>query len=384
MLCSQDVKIEDVGTGLVYVTISAPKDNRLPKQVAAKAFAEIDAFLESSNAEIVQERLYGSCEVHREALEGRAEGLSPQRFEDLPEPTYVEGQPTWGTGFAGAHVLAAVRGGLPSCSVSTLRHEGRACGRILHRFAADFLFLYDAGRTLGINPSLPRAQQAQAAIEGATSLLERENLDLSNVIRTWFYLDDILDWYEEFNEQRNRIYAEANLFGFGDKNRLPASTGIEGKSPTGLACTLDLMAIRSRRDGYPEICRLSNPLQNEAFHYGSAFSRGAYVREQCLTHVYVSGTAAVDEEGKSLDPSDMDAQVERTIVNVRQLLSQVGLAWPHLRHTTMFFKPGVDSASYGRVVRRLNLAEIPAVSVIANVCRPDLLFEIDGDAAALI
>lgn len=384
MLGTQDVKIEDVGTGLIYVTISVPDDNRSPREVSAKAFAEIDAFLQSSHAEVVQERLYGSRGVCREVLEGRAEGISAERPQDLPKPTYVEGNPVWGIGFAGAHVLAAVQGGVQSCSVSTLSYEGCPCGRVLRRFGVDFLFFSDVGRTLGISPTLPRAQQTRQIIEGAEHLLEREHLDLSHVIRTWFYLDDILDWYDEFNQERNKIYTRADLFGFGDRNQLPASTGIEAKSPTGLACTLDLIAIRSQRDGYPEICRLSNPRQNEAFDYGSAFSRGAYLREQGLSHVYVSGTAAIDEEGQSLDPRDVDGQVERTLLNVRDLLGQVGLSLPHMRHTTAFFKPGTDPASYQRVARRLNLPDIPTVSVIADVCRPDLVFEVDGEAVALI
>ncbi len=384
MLVSEFVKIEDVGTGMAYISAPVHSGEQGPKEMAAKIYGEVAAYLESSRAEIVQERLYGNREVHEDVLSGRTEALGRDRIDDLPAPTYVEGKPISGTGLAGVHIIAAVHGGAAQCEVSNLECKGRICGRLLRRFDTEFFFLGDIGRSLGVSPDLPRGDQAREIIQGTEDLLKSHDLQFNNVIRTWFYLDDILDWYSEFNNERNKIYARANLFGRGDDNLLPASTGIEGKSPTGLACTLDLIAVRAQDEEYPEICRLSNPRQNEAFDYGSAFSRGAYLREKGLTHVYISGTAAIDEQGRSLTPDDMDAQVERTLINIRDLLGQVGLSFPHIRHACIFFKPGTDPAAYERVVKRLDVPEFPGVAMIADVCRGDLLFEIDGEAAAMM
>ena len=385
MLVSEFVRIEDVGTGLAYITASTDSADQQPRETSAKMYGEIAAYLESSHAAIVQERLYGSREVHEDVLSGRTDGLGRERVGNLPDPTYVEGNPVWGTGFAGAHIIAAVQGGVSQSTVSNLEYQGRVCGRSLRRFDTEFLFLGDVGRSLGVSPALSRPEQTREIIEGAERILRYFGLKLNNVIRTWFYLDDILDWYSDFNNERNKVYARADLFGFGDDNLLPASTGIEGKSPTGLACTLDLIAVRAHENGeYPYVCRLSNPRQNEAFDYGSAFSRGAYLREKGLTHVYISGTAAINEQGKSLSPEDMDAQVERTLINIRDLLGQVGLSFPHIRHASVFFKPGTSPEAYQRILKRLNIPDFPHVPMIADVCRSDLLFEIDGEAAAMI
>jgi hypothetical protein len=49
-----------------------------------------------------------------------------------------------------------------------------------------------------------------------------------DVVRTWFYLNDILSWYPEFNQARNAVYRELGLIPGhdGGSRRLPASTGI--------------------------------------------------------------------------------------------------------------------------------------------------------------
>jgi hypothetical protein len=64
-------------------------------------------------------------------------------------------------------------------------------------------------------------------------------------VRTWFYLSDILSWYAAFNKVRNEKYGEFGIMpGPGDRELLlPASTGIEGVTPSGAACAMDLIAV---------------------------------------------------------------------------------------------------------------------------------------------
>ena len=79
----------------------------------------------------------------------------------------------------------------------------------------------------------------------AAQLLETQGASYRDVVRTWFYLADILAWYPEFNRSRTTIYGQFGILPGQDNGRLrlPASTGIRGEVPTGAACALDLLAV---------------------------------------------------------------------------------------------------------------------------------------------
>jgi enamine deaminase RidA (YjgF/YER057c/UK114 family) len=51
--------------------------------------------------------------------------------------------------------------------------------------------------------------------------LEWVKLGFGDVLRTWFFLDDILAWYAEFNQVRTRFLADR-----GPLDRPPASTAV--------------------------------------------------------------------------------------------------------------------------------------------------------------
>ena len=54
-------------------------------------------------------------------------------------------------------------------------------------------------------------------IERAERILREQGAFFGNVVRTWFYLSDILSWYGEFNKVRNQKYGEFGIMpGPGD------------------------------------------------------------------------------------------------------------------------------------------------------------------------
>lgn len=52
--------------------------------------------------------------------------------------------------------------------------------------------------------------------------LNRAGMDFSHVVRTWFYNNRLLDWYEEFNRARDTFFESRGVF----DRLVPASTGI--------------------------------------------------------------------------------------------------------------------------------------------------------------
>ena len=60
---------------------------------------------------------------------------------------------------------------------------------------------------------------------------------------------------------------------------------------------------------------------NEAYDYGSAFSRGMRIDLNGVTILLISGTASIDDEGRTVHVGDLRAQTRRTFDNISALLA---------------------------------------------------------------
>jgi enamine deaminase RidA (YjgF/YER057c/UK114 family) len=98
--------------------------------------------------------------------------------------------------------------------------------------------------------------------------------------------------------------------------------------------------------------------------------------------VEVSGTAAIDGHGVSLHPGDIHGQIECTLHNIEALLAQKNLCLKDICSASVFFKHPHDAEIFYRMAAARGLQDLPAVCVVADVCRDELLFEMDAEAAA--
>ena len=125
---------------------------------------------------------------------------------------------------------------------------------------------------------------------------------------------------------------------------------------------------------------------NEAPAYGSAFSRGLRLDIKGVTILLISGTASVDEEGRTVHPGDFGAQTWRTYRNITGLLEAEGASWKDIVRTTCYLRDiERDYAEFNRIrtefFRQQGLNPLPASTGIqAILCRPDLLIEIEAIA----
>jgi enamine deaminase RidA (YjgF/YER057c/UK114 family) len=126
---------------------------------------------------------------------------------------------------------------------------------------------------------------------------------------------------------------------------------------------------------------------NEAGDYGSAFTRGLRVDlPGGVTHLLISGTASVGENGETLYPGDFRAQLWRTYHNLTALLKSEGATWHDIVRTTCYIRDiERDYDEFNRVrnefFRALGLNPFPASTGIqARICRSDLLVEIEAMA----
>jgi enamine deaminase RidA (YjgF/YER057c/UK114 family) len=124
---------------------------------------------------------------------------------------------------------------------------------------------------------------------------------------------------------------------------------------------------------------------SEATDYGSAFTRGVRVElPGGVTHLYISGTAAVGEDGETLYPGDLRAQCWRTFRNITRLLESEGADWEDVVRTTCYLRDIERDYREFNSVRNefyaaLGLEVAPASTGIqARICRTDLLVEIEA------
>jgi 2-iminobutanoate/2-iminopropanoate deaminase len=127
---------------------------------------------------------------------------------------------------------------------------------------------------------------------------------------------------------------------------------------------------------------------NEAYDYArpSSFSRGVGIDLPGATMLLLSGTASVDEAGRTVHEGDFAAQLLRTLGNLTSLLASEGSSWHDVVRTTCYLRDiDRDYAAFNAVrtafFTALGLDPLPASTGIeARLCRPDLLVEIEAIA----
>jgi len=375
------VRMTVTGTEQAYVTINLAEDVA-PRSAAEAAYRSITELLASDNMRIVHERIYGSVSVCEEVLEVRKRVVTSSGLTNIAPPSYIQGRPCWGEGLTG--ICLQVIGGANVRQI--LNENGVASGYAWKSHGTEFLLLQNMhGLDLSSQDNSPQAQAARmfdktAAILGGCGAVYRD------VVRTWIYLSDILDWYHQFNAARNDRYHGFGIMpdftGEMDDQRiaLPASTGIEGDNPMGAACMMDVLALAGPREARPDVEQMTNIRQEDAFMYGSAFSRGAYIGEQDAATILISGTAAIDEQGQSLYPGDIHGQISRTLDNIESLIGRKGASLSDICEANVFLKRAKDIDVFRKLAAERGLEDMPAVCMNMDVCRDDLLFEIDGAA----
>lgn len=369
-------RLDRPGLRELYLS-AAPLAPSTPADEAGAAYAALARALREAGAVGIQERVFGSLECADEILAVRERVLSPRPGESTQWPAaFIEGAPPARAGLSGVH-LYAVAG--PDCA--PVHAGGRLCGmRFEH---AGMTQIYVTSPAVG-GPNCPPADAARHMIRNAQSYLHSQGAGYRDVVRTWIYLRDILDWYGGFNEVRSGLYAEWGLSDPDSQEFVPASTGIAGRPRDGFWGSMDILALTGPGRADAQIRPLHNPLQNEAYSYGSAFSRAMSVSYGGLEVVYVSGTAAIDEQGRSVNIGDLEGQVVKTLENVDALIGTRGMSLDDIVTSTVFIKPGQDADVVRRVIATAGGGTRHGALMLADVCREELLFEFDAVAARAV
>ena len=204
-------------------------------------------------------------------------------------------------------------------------------------------------------------------------LLENGCSLADNCIRTWLFVQNVDVNYAGVVKARNEVFVTQNLT---DKTHFIASTGIAGRHANPkVFVQMDAYAV----DGLQkeQIHYLYAPTHlNPTYEYGVSFERGTYVDYGDRRHVFISGTASINNKGEIMYPGDVRKQTERMWENVETLLKEADCGFEHVGHLLVYLR---DIADY-TVVKDMfeeRFPNIPKVFLLAPVCRPGWLVEME-------
>ncbi|MCH5378243.1 MAG: hypothetical protein JJ992_30165, partial [Planctomycetes bacterium] len=294
---------------------------------------------------------------------------------EMPATTYIRQPPCHEPQQVEVQIYAVVPKSPDAVSVQTVQdresgttHKLLTIGGRRHLYIAD---IKGIDRRSG-EPGTFR-QQSDRMFATCAKLLESYQTKFTEVLRTWCYLTEIDDDYAEFNLSRNAFFGEHGV------KRLPASTGIQaGLWPEQALCGMDLYALLDT-DGI-DVEVMHTPTLNEADEYGSSFARGMKIDLPEKTVLHISGTASINEAGETVHVGDPQRQLERMLVNVRELLAHQGASFEDVVQIATFLKYDEYYDRCQELLREWGIRHVPNTFVKAGVCRPELLCEMEAIA----
>ncbi len=349
------------------------------REAAARLFRQLSEALRCDAILPLQEKIYGPAADREEILRIRAEVFEQEGLDPGLPCTYTTGRLDEDLGLAGFQIWGVTPNGEADVRVATVTSPEGVSGRLLEGPGLRMLFL-SAVRGTHPDGSLPTgvAEQAERMFQNADSALSEHGFSFRNVPRTWIYLRRILDWYGEFNRVRLAFLQPRGFTGGKDSLPFPASTGIQGTGGTE-ECLMDVLAVEGETPEAATVRAIQeSSRQDEPFAYGSSFSRGMALSYAGQELILVSGTASIDSAGHTLHGWEREAQILETLLSIAALLEDQGAGLKDIRSATLFCKDRETLDVFQRVTRQLGVEGLPVIPVLADVCRHELMVEIEA------
>lgn len=257
-------------------------------------------------------------------------------------------------------------------------------GRVSYRVHGGYLFGAVMLSEAEWGPGATALQCATAAAY-ADIFAVLEATQYAHLIRIWNYLPDINGYadgeerYRHFNAARQAAFRAAGRRIVGS---VPAACALG--APT--ASPMSIYFVASSRA--PTL--IENPRQTSAYHYprkfgdhSPTFSRACVLEECGGTNLFISGTASIIGSD-SVHVGDVAAQTRETLVNIDALVDEANrvvgahtYALERLRLKVYVRRPA-DLKIIERIVSASVGPELPALYLHADICREELLVEIEA------
>lgn len=344
-------------------------------------YEELINFIGEHKIKPVYEKVFGNLIFRDQFLSFRTHLLKSNNLKDSPL-AYIEGKP-----ISGAPISSILLYGILATDNAIkidYYHEpqtGNCIGTVIQTPKSRYLHLL--GLRIENQEKLSPSQEFSSLYQSLSPYIRENNFTPADILRTWIYLKDIDKTYGNFNTARREFFQENKIEFTADFNELPASTCIGGKSAEQSEMTMNLTCI-DKKWSPPQIKRIYNKYQNEAegsqYLFQPTFSRALLIEDENLTELQVSGTASINESGETVYLDDPYQQIKKTLINVGALLEQANMNFNDFTESTCFFKKEAYYQEFLAVVKELNIGDFGNTFVVGDVCRDNLLFELDGIA----
>lgn len=216
--------------------------------------------------------------------------------------------------------------------------------------------------------------QTETILKKYIGHLKSYNLNLAdNLIRTWFFVQNVDANYQGFVEARRDIFQKQGLT---PETHFIASTGIEGtSSDVNAKVLMDAYAIsgvHSEQIKYLSALDWLGPTHK----YGVTFERGTSVAYYDRKHIFISGTASIDNIGNILNSGNILKQLDRALENVEALLKQAESTFRNVCVYIVYVRDIID-LDIVQSSMRVRFGDAPIQVVAAPVCRPGWLVELE-------
>ena len=204
-------------------------------------------------------------------------------------------------------------------------------------------------------------------------LLQEDCTLEANCIRTWLFVNDVDLNYGGVVRARNQFFFTQGLT---IHTHFIASTGIGGRQQDPNVLTqMDNYAIAGIHKNQIRYLYASTHL-NRTSDYGVSFERGTMVDYADRRHVFISGTASINNKGEIMFPKDPEQQTRRMWDNVEALLAEAECTYDDVPMLIVYLR---DVADYDLVnsLFEERFPNKPYVIVHAPVCRPGWLVEME-------
>ncbi len=260
-----------------------------------------------------------------------------------------------------------------------------------------------ANGLVGENGNKNLSQSTESVFLQMAGILESEGLNFNHIVRQWNYIEDITfeygnhvqknQNYQVFNNIRSKYYSKVSF-----ENGYPAATGI------GINNSNVIISFIAASDAGFQKKSIENSFQKSAYDYSEKvlvgkteyeglckctpkFSRAKYFANQESGLIFISGTASIRDE-VTIGENDIVQQTKTTIENIENLISEKtllsnGISYHstlHLDFIRVYIKLKKDYSKVREICEK-KLPGVKAVYVISDICRENLLVEIEAIAS---
>lgn len=254
-----------------------------------------------------------------------------------------------------------------------------------------------------VDSNLNTLKSSNEAFQYLKDLYDHLGITFNNIVRQWNYVGEILSkeqeetrlrqHYQVFNETRSVFYGANRT-----RSDFPAATGI-GMLHNGVC--IDSFAVSGSEN--LKVLPISNPDQNESYQYGQKvlvgdpnktrkqnqppqFERATLVELNGVSRLIISGTASIIGQ-ETIGLNDVEEQTRITIQNIDKLCAAETLKKQHpeiqsipikYSYIRVYVKHKKDMDKV-KSICEAKYGDAPTAYVVADVCRDNLLIEIEAE-----